>query len=127
MIAIRGLKMPEDCLSCPFATGVFGICDHRYVNRTRGRRLPDCPLREVGKLSALQVVNQEYSEGIHWAKKETVRMIAEKLYADGCIRFETRSAQSEIRPLFYDPCHPGDVEVRALLTVVMPEGVSGDG
>ena len=123
MIAIKGLEMPKDCQSCPFVGGAAGICEDK-INYTRvpGHRLADCPLREVGKLCALQIVNQEYSEGIHWAKEEAVRMIVEKLYADGCIRFETRSAQSEIRPLLYDPCHPGDVEVLARLTVVMPEG-----
>ena len=122
--------MPRDCLSCPFVGGAAGICEDK-INYTRitGHRLADCPLREVGKLHAFQIVNQEYSEGINWAKDRVTEMIAEKLRADGCITFEVSSVQAEeiaSNPLFYDPCHPGEVKVRGMLKVVLPpEGVRG--
>lgn len=129
MIAISGMQMPKDCLNCPFIGGYGGICsDQLHFAKVPGLRRPDCPLREVGKVAAVQIVNQEYSEGIHWAKEEAARKIAEKLYADGCIVYQVTSAEEDraIHPLFYDPCHPGEVKVRALLTVVMPEGVRED-
>ena len=128
MIAIEGMGMPKDCFSCPFVGGVFGICKHPNYTRIHGHRLADCPLREVGKLAASQIVNQEYSEGITWAKDEATIKIAKKLREDGCIRFEVTSAMEgyPAHLLFYDPCHPGDVKVQAMLTVVLPEGVGGD-
>lgn len=124
MIAIEGMSMPRDCFSCPFAGGTFGICKNGNY-RVHGNQQTGCPLREVGKLAASQIVNQEYSEGITWAKDEATRKIAEKLRGDGCIIFEVTSAMEDYPAhlLFYDPCHPGEVKVRALLTVVMPEGV----
>lgn len=129
MIAIEGMSMPRDCLSCPFIGGYGRICNDKiYFAKVPGIRRPDCPLREVGKLAASQIVNQEYSEGITWAKDECALKIVKKLREDGCIRFEVTSAMEGYPAhfLFYDPCHPGEVKVQALLTVVMPEGVSGD-
>lgn len=130
MIAIHGMSMPKGCLSCPFIGGFGGICnDQINFAKAPDIRRADCPLREVRKLAAVQIVNQEYSEGINWAKDEIAMKIAEKLRRDGCIVYQVTSAQEDraMDPLFYDPCHPGEVKVRALLTVVLSEGEGASG
>ena len=119
MIAISGLKMPEDCLSCPFVTGVFGICDHRYVNRTRGRRLPDCPLREVKPLVASHMINlDDYDAVKDEHEKWIAQQMARTLYESGCITFDGNTppqgrALDERRQM---------VELRGVLEVVLPNG-----
>lgn len=123
MIAIEGMGMPKDCFSCPFVGGVFGICKYPNYTRICGHRLPDCPLREVGKLAVSRIVDRQYSGGITWAKNDATHSMAEKLRADGCIEFELTRPQDDpdLSPLFYDPTGPGEVKVLALLTVVMPK------
>ena len=119
MIAIMGLKMPSDCLSCPFVTGAFGICDHIHCTRIPGQRLPDCPLREVKPLVASHLIEQDdYDIVKHEHEKWIAQQMARTLYESGCITFDGNPppqgwALDDRREM---------VELRGTVVVVLPNG-----
>lgn len=118
MIAIQGLKMPTDCLSCPFVTGAFGICDHINYTRVPGHRLADCPLREVKPLENSRLVKAEdYEVFPHRFKAEMVLPMARLLFATHCIHFEAETAARD-----WPEERKDMVELRSTVAVVLPNG-----